>query len=148
MSGSRAKFMPGSYIPKGRRKSKKSGMFGIPVRYRPELTKQVRAEDEQTGQAKVRDKKKDASCQAANTATKLRNSRITRLLLEAKIGKIGKDKPAVAKALRREVNRRLVAENKVREEQKLRENTQRLVERRKLRLAKMLREIRKKRRGK
>ena len=53
----------------------------------------------------------------------------------------------MTKVLRREVTRRLVAENKAREEQKLRENTQRLVERRKLRLAKLLKEIRRKHRG-
>lgn len=91
---------------------------------------------------------KTATEQAADTATKLRNSRIKRLLLESKIAKTGRGKPAVTKVLRREVARRLVAENKAREEQKIRENTQRLVERRKLRLAKLLIGIRRKRRGK
>jgi hypothetical protein len=125
------------------------------------LKKQLRTEDEQAGQVKPTGKKsppkkrrspkkrkmKTATKQAADTSTKLRNSRIKRLLLEAKIGKTGRGKPAVTKALRRELNRRLAAENKVREEQKLRENTQRLVERRKLRLAKLLKEIRRNRRG-
>jgi hypothetical protein len=125
------------------------------------LKKQLRTEDEQAGQVKPTGKKsppmkrksrkrrkmKTATEQATDTATKLRNSRIKRLLLEAKIGKTGRGKPAVTKALRRELNRRLAAENKVREEQKLRENTQRLVERRKLRLAKLLKEIRRNRRG-
>jgi hypothetical protein len=125
------------------------------------LKKQLRTEDEKAGQVKPTGKKsppmkrksrkrrkmKTATEQATDTATKLRNSRIKRLLLEAKIGKTGRGKPDVTKALRRELNRRLAAENKVREEQKLRENTQRLVERRKLRLAKLLKEIRRNRRG-
>lgn len=158
MSGTRAVFLRGSYVPKAK------GIAEAPRRdnWLPDLIKQLRMEDQQAGQVKVTAKKsppkkrkstkrrklKTATEQAEDTATKIRNSRIKRLLLEAKIGKIGKDKPAVAKALRREVNRRLVAENKAREEQKLRENTQRLVERRKLRLAKLLKEIRRKRRGK
>ncbi len=157
MSGSRGVFPRGSYVPKAK------GIAETPRRdnWLPDLIRQLRTEDEQAGQVKPTDKKsppkkrkspkrrkmKTATELAADTATKLRNSRIKRLLLEAKIGKTGRGKPAVTKALRREVSRRLVMENKAREEQKLRENTQRLVERRKLRLAKLLREIRRKRRG-
>ena len=157
MSGTRAVFLRGSYVPKAK------GIAEAPRRdnWLPDLIRQLRTEDEQAGQVKPTGKKsppkkrksrkrrkmKTATEQAADTATKLRNSRIKRLLLEAKIGKTGRGKPAVTKALRRELNRRLVAENKTREEQNLSENTQRLVERRKLRLAKLLKEIRRNRRG-
>jgi hypothetical protein len=156
MSGTRAMYPRGSYVPKAK------GIVEAPRRdnWLPDLIRQLRKEDEQAGQVKPTGKKsppkkrkspkrrkmKTSTEQAADTATKIRNSRIKRLLLEAKIGKTGQGKPAVTKALRREVSRRLVAENKAREEQKLRENTQRLVERRKLRLAKLLKEIRRKRR--
>ena len=157
MSGTRAVYPRGSYVPKAK------GIAEAPRRdnWLPDLIRQLRTEDEQAGLVKPTGKKsppkkrvsrkrrklKTVTEQATDTATKLRNSRIKRLLLEAKIGKTGRGRPAVTKALHREVNRRLVAENKVREEQKLRENTQRLVERRKLRLAKLLKEIRREHRG-
>ncbi len=157
MSGSRAVFPRGSYVRKAK------GIEEPPRRdnWLPELIRQLRTEDEEAGPvqptgkksppkkrvSRKRRKMKTATEQAADTATKLRNSRIKRLLLEAKIGKTGRGKPGVTKALRREVSQRLIAENKAREEQKLREKTQRLVERRKLRLAKLLKEIRRKRRG-
>ena len=157
MSGTRAVYPRGSYVPKAK------GIAEVPRRdnWLPDLIRQLRTEDEQAGQVKPTGKKsppkkrkspkrkkmKTATEQAADTATKLRNYRIKRLLLEAKIAKTGRGKSAVTKVLRREVTRRLVAENKAREEQKLRENTQRLVERRKLRLAKLRKEIRRKRRG-
>lgn len=157
MSGTRAVFLRGSYVPKAK------GIAEAPRRdnWLPDLIRQLRMEDQQAGQVKVTAKKsppkklkntkrrklKTTPEQAADTATKIRNSRIKRLLLEAKIAKTGRGKPAVTKVLRREVTRLLIVENKAREEQKLREKTQRLVERRKLRLAKLLKEIRRKRRG-
>jgi hypothetical protein len=74
-------------------------------------------------------------------AAKLRDSRIKRLLLGAKIEKLGRSNPAVTMALRRDVARRLSAEDKLRKEKKNREDIQRSVERRKQRLSKLLKEI-------
>lgn len=137
MSGSRARYMPGSYVPKGRIRSKSAGRFRIPKQYRTELTKPVCAQNGQNRVVKMSAKQKADLLQAA----KLRDSRIKRLLLEAKIEKLGRSKPAITKALRRDVARRLSADDKLRKEKKNREDIQRSVERRKQRLSKLLKEI-------
>jgi len=137
MSGSWARYMPGSYVPKGRIRSKSAGRFRIPKQYRAELTKPVCAQNGQNRVVKMSAKQKADLLQAA----KLRDSRIKRLLLEAKIEKLGRSKPAITKALRRDVARSLSADDKLRKEKKNREDIQRSVERRKQRLSKLLKEI-------
>lgn len=155
MSGSRAVFPRGSYVRKDKGISKPKRRDNLLLR----LISQLRREEEAAAlklnrgksltEKEVRRKRRRRPTNAQQdsmTANKLRNYRIKRLLLEAKIGKMRKGKAADAKALRRQLSRQLVAEKKAREAQEYREKTRLLVERRKLRLAKMLREIRRKNR--